>query len=278
MSRRRATPTALARSLGELEQIERVGSAGTAGAARAHPRRHRRRPADRRARRSSATCCSTSPARAPQRGAARGAPSAAGCTSPSTASSTTRPARRDRARPSRRSTSCSGSPTSSRSCARTAASSRPPPPGALPQLIELADIRGDLHSHTVASDGRNTIEEMARGGARARLRVPRDHRPLGHATASATTSPPTSCAARSSWSREANARHRPAIELLAGSEVNILPDGSLDYDDELLARARLGDRERAHLLRHVRAGDDRADDRRRSSIRWSTRSDTRPAA
>ena len=36
------------------------------------------------------------------------------------------------------------------------------------------------------------------------------------------------------------------IELLAGSEVNILPDGSLDYEDELLARARLGDRERAH--------------------------------
>ncbi len=48
--------------------------------------------------------------------------------------------------------------------------------------------------------------------------------------------------------REANARIE-GIELLAGSEVNILPDGSLDYEDELLARARLGDRERAHLLR-----------------------------
>ena len=31
----------------------------------------------------------------------------------------------------------------------------------LPELIELGDIRGDLHSHTVASDGHNTIEEMA---------------------------------------------------------------------------------------------------------------------
>ncbi len=38
-----------------------------------------------------------------------------------------------------------------------------------------------------------------RGGARARLRVPGDHRPLRHATASATTSRPSSCAARSSW-------------------------------------------------------------------------------
>ena len=56
---------------------------------------------------------------------------------------------------------------------------------------------------------------------------------------------------------EANARIE-GIELLAGSEVNILPDGSLDYDDELLGAARLGDRQRAHLLRHGRAGDDRA--------------------
>src|ERR1019366_5867802 len=34
--------------------------------------------------------------------------------------------------------------------------------GELPRLIELQDIRGDLHSHTVASDGHNTIEEMGR--------------------------------------------------------------------------------------------------------------------
>ena len=34
-------------------------------------------------------------------------------------------------------------------------------PDGLPQLIELTDIRGDLHCHTIASDGKNTIEEMA---------------------------------------------------------------------------------------------------------------------
>ena len=39
------------------------------------------------------------------------------------------------------------------------------------------------------------------------------------------------------------------FELLIGTETNILPDGSLDYPDELLARARLGDRLRPHLVR-----------------------------
>ena len=68
--------------------------------------------------------------------------------------------------------SCSDSPTSSRSCARTAASSRRrgwTAVPACPRSSSLEDIRGDLHSHTIASDGLNTIEEMARGGARARL-------------------------------------------------------------------------------------------------------------
>ena len=52
-------------------------------------------------------------------------------------------------------------------------------------------------------------------------------------TASATTSPPSSCAGRSSWCTR-RTRACEGIELLAGSEVNILPDGSLDYEDDLL--------------------------------------------
>ena len=39
--------------------------------------------------------------------------------------------------------------------------------GELPELIELGDIRGDLHCHTTASDGKSSIEEMALGRARA---------------------------------------------------------------------------------------------------------------
>ena len=51
--------------------------------------------------------------------------------------------------------------------------------GKLPELIEQGDLRGDLHMHTTLSDGRNSLEEMVAGAARAGLRVHRDHRPLG---------------------------------------------------------------------------------------------------
>ena len=50
----------------------------------------------------------------------------------------------------------------------------------LPELIELGDIRGDLHMHSTLSDGHASVEEMAQTALRARLRVRRDHRPLGH--------------------------------------------------------------------------------------------------
>ncbi len=105
--------------------------------------------------------------------------------------------------------------------------------GGLPELIELADIRGDLHSHTVASDGHNTIEEMGRA-ARARgyeyLAIT-DHS-ASHGFGD-DVSP-------DQLRRQIELIHRAGekiegLELLAGSEVNILPDGSLDYDDELLA-------------------------------------------
>ena len=50
---------------------------------------------------------------------------------------------------------------------------------ALPELLQVEDIRGDLHSHTtVASDGHATHRADGRGGHGARLRLPRDHRPL----------------------------------------------------------------------------------------------------
>jgi DNA polymerase (family 10) len=103
----------------------------------------------------------------------------------------------------------------------------------LPELIELEDIRGDLHSHTVASDGHNTIEEMA-VAARERgyeyLAIT-DHS-ASHGFGNAVS--PEQLRRQIERVREANAAIE-GIELLAGSEVNILPDGSLDYEDELLA-------------------------------------------
>jgi DNA polymerase (family X) len=104
--------------------------------------------------------------------------------------------------------------------------------GALPQLIELGDIRGDLHSHTTASDGKSSIEEMGRA-ARERgyeyLAIT-DHS-ASHGFGDEVS--PEQLRRQIEFVHEANARIE-GIELLAGSEVNILPDGSLDYEDELL--------------------------------------------
>ena len=47
--------------------------------------------------------------------------------------------------------------------------------GKLPELVTIDDIRGDLHIHTTASDGRNSIEEMVARGQGTRLLVPGDH-------------------------------------------------------------------------------------------------------
>jgi DNA polymerase (family 10) len=106
--------------------------------------------------------------------------------------------------------------------------------GQLPRLITLEDIRGDLHSHTIASDGHNTIEEMGRA-ARDRgyeyLAIT-DHS-ASHGFGNDVS--PEQLRHQIELIHEANERLE-GIELLAGSEVNILPDGSLDYEDELLAQ------------------------------------------
>jgi DNA polymerase (family 10) len=103
----------------------------------------------------------------------------------------------------------------------------------LPALIALEDIRGDLHSHTVASDGHNTIEEMAHAA------LERGYEYLAITDHSASHGfgnevSPAQLSRQIELVRDANARIE-GIELLAGSEVNILPDGSLDYEDDLLS-------------------------------------------
>ncbi|MGH2882691.1 MAG: DNA polymerase/3'-5' exonuclease PolX [Solirubrobacteraceae bacterium] len=103
--------------------------------------------------------------------------------------------------------------------------------GTLPTLIEQGDLRGDLHSHTTASDGTASIAEMALAA-----------RDFGHEYL-AITDHSASFGFGDEVSpdrlREQIARIRATeidgIELLAGSEVNILPDGTLDYPDDLLA-------------------------------------------
>ena len=104
---------------------------------------------------------------------------------------------------------------------------------AFDDLITLDDIRGDLHMHTVASDGKNTIEEMAERA-----------RDLGYAYIAITDHSKSSTIANGlsierikahiKAVREADAQIE-GIAILAGCECDILPDGSLDYPDEILA-------------------------------------------
>jgi DNA polymerase (family 10) len=104
--------------------------------------------------------------------------------------------------------------------------------GTLPGLVTLDDIRGDLHCHTTISDGRNSLEEMAEA-ARARgyayLGVT-DHS-ASHGFGNHVT--PERLEQRIEEVRELNSGAR-GFRVLAGSEVNVTPDGSLDYEDDLL--------------------------------------------
>jgi DNA polymerase (family 10) len=105
--------------------------------------------------------------------------------------------------------------------------------GTLPKLVGIDEIRGDLHCHTTLSDGRNSLEEMA-AGAQARgysyLAVT-DHS-ASHGFGNHVT--PEQLEQRIEEVRLLNAGMR-GFRLLAGSEVNVMPDGSLDYAQDLLA-------------------------------------------
>jgi DNA polymerase (family X) len=103
----------------------------------------------------------------------------------------------------------------------------------LPDLVAKEDLRGDLHCHTTLSDGHDTLEAMAEA-ARARgyayLAVT-DHS-ASHGFGDHVS--PKRLLERIEEVRAFNSG-RHGFRLLAGSEVNILPDGSLDYADDLLA-------------------------------------------
>ena len=107
-------------------------------------------------------------------------------------------------------------------------------PGAVPDdLLTLEHIRGDLHMHTYASDGRNTIEEMA-AAAKARgykYICITDHSP---ASAIANGLKPARLRAHIKDVRAA-AEKVKGLTVWIGTEVDIHADGTLDYPDELLA-------------------------------------------
>ncbi len=104
--------------------------------------------------------------------------------------------------------------------------------GKLPDLVSLDDVRGDLHSHTTLSDGRNTLEEMAEAGR------DRGYAYMAITDHSASHGFGDHVTAERLCERVAEVEvwneGKRGFRLLAGSEVNIGLDGALDYPDDLL--------------------------------------------
>ncbi len=105
--------------------------------------------------------------------------------------------------------------------------------GELPDLVEVSDIRGDLHVHTNWSDGRGTIESMAEAAIELGYEylVFCDH---SGSLKVANGLSPERLKGKIQAVREADEKYGE-IRLLCGSEVDVLKDGSLDYEDALLA-------------------------------------------
>jgi DNA polymerase (family X) len=103
----------------------------------------------------------------------------------------------------------------------------------LPDLVELDQIRGDLHCHTNATDGHHTIDALVTAGERRGYRyvAVTDHSVSTRVAGGLTAD---ELAAHVRRIRAVQARH-PRITVLAGSECDIRPDGSLDYPDQVLA-------------------------------------------
>ncbi len=108
----------------------------------------------------------------------------------------------------------------------------------LPELLELTDIVSELHTHTTASDGTWSIEENARGAAaRGFHTVAITDHSKGQVQANGLSN--DRLIRHIAAVRKVAEKLKGTITVLAGSEVDILADGSLDYPDELLAELDL---------------------------------------
>jgi DNA polymerase (family 10) len=106
--------------------------------------------------------------------------------------------------------------------------------GRLPELLTLADIRGELHAHTDWSDGASTLEEMAAAAAAAGLEylVITDHsKSLGVANGLTPERVRQQRRKIDALQKQLGA----TLRLLHGTEVEVMADGQLDFADEVLA-------------------------------------------
>ena len=105
--------------------------------------------------------------------------------------------------------------------------------GKLPRLIRASDLKGDLHTHTTASDGAATIEQMAQ----AALQLGYEYLAITDHSKSQTIANGLSADRLLKHVQTIHhiGEHIKGIRLLAGCEVDILADGSLDFEDAVLA-------------------------------------------
>jgi DNA polymerase (family 10) len=107
--------------------------------------------------------------------------------------------------------------------------------GALPVLVELSNLRGTFHNHTTASDGNATLEQMAGAAQELGLQY------LGISDHSKSSFQANGLSVERLLRqvqeiRALNQTFEDGFQLFAGSEVDILKDGTLDYEDEVLAQ------------------------------------------
>jgi len=102
----------------------------------------------------------------------------------------------------------------------------------LTELVRLDDIRSDLHMHTIASDGKNTIEEMARAAKTRGY----EYLAICDHSKSSTIANGLSIERMRQHIADIRAVDKkvPGITILVGTECDIMPDGSLDYPDDIL--------------------------------------------
>ena len=127
--------------------------------------------------------------------------------------------------------------------------------GRLPSLVAFADLRGDLHAHTQATDGHDSLREMALAAKALGLQYLAITEHSRHLTVAHGLDPLR--LARQCEEIDRLNLELDGITLLKGIEVDILEDGSLDLPDEVLARLDLvvgAVHSRFHLSRAKQTG------------------------